>query len=252
MNPLHILQSRFGYPSFRLKQEEIINAVLQKKDTFVLMPTGGGKSLCYQIPALIFEGVTIVISPLIALMKDQVDALRLNGIKAAFLNSTQASSEQQSVMQALRANTLKMLYVAPERLLGNDAQFMQMLKGMKISLFAIDEAHCISQWGHDFRPEYRMLAQLKKHFPKAPVIALTATADKITQKDILEKLELDNPAVFVSSFNRPNIHYFIEQKKNQYPKVVEYLTKHRNDSGIIYCLSRDGTEVLAARLTEDG
>ncbi len=252
LTPEHILLQIFGYTQFRNNQREIIQNVLNGKDTFVLMPTGGGKSLCYQVPALMLEGVTIVISPLIALMKDQVDALRLNDIRATFLNSTQSGAEQQSIIRALKNNEIKLLYIAPERLLGNEARFVSFLKELNVSLFAIDEAHCISQWGHDFRPEYRMLAQLKKHFPKTPVIALTATADPLTQRDILEKLELHKPAVFVSSFNRPNIHYFIEQKKNFYPRLLDYLEKHKKDSGIIYCLSRDATEILAGRLTEDG
>src|SRR6478736_4630858 len=189
MNALTILQEKFGYASFRLEQEAIINVVLQKKDTFVLMPTGGGKSLCYQIPALIFDGLTVVISPLIALMKDQVDALRANGVEAAFLNSTQTAAEQVPVFQKVRSGELKLLYVAPERLLQSGDRFIDFLRELNVSLFAIDEAHCISSWGHDFRPEYLRLAALKREFPNVPLIALTATADKLVRKDIVERLE---------------------------------------------------------------
>jgi ATP-dependent DNA helicase RecQ len=246
MNPLHILQSHFGYPSFRLKQQEIINAVLEKKDTFVLMPTGGGKSLCYQIPALMFEGVTIVISPLIALMKDQVDALRVNGIPAAFLNSTQSSHEQDGILSKVKSKELKLLYLAPE------STFFKRITSFPVSLIAIDEAHCISQWGHDFRPEYLMLAQLKNAMPDVPVIALTATADRLTRKDIVEKLGLKQPVTFVSSFNRPNIRYTVEPKKESVARLINFLQKRREDSGIIYCLSRISTEILADDLTREG
>ena len=190
MDPLKILEKQFGYAGFRLHQEAIIESVLAKKDTFVLMPTGGGKSLCYQIPALMLEGLTIVVSPLIALMKDQVDALRVNGIQAAYLNSTQTYQEQEAILRDARLKKLKLLYLAPEKLLGNSMALLHTLETFGISLIAIDEAHCISHWGHDFRPEYLMLANLKKAFPEVPVVALTATADKLTQKDILEKLEL--------------------------------------------------------------
>src|SRR6478672_4497476 len=183
-----ILQHYFGYSQFRYNQQDIIENVLAKNDSIVLMPTGGGKSLCYQVPALIFDGVTIVVSPLIALMKDQVDALKLNGIAAAFLNSTLSSFEQSAVIQQLRQNKLKLLYVAPERLVGQNS-LLTLLKDINLSLFAIDEAHCISHWGHDFRPEYLVLGQLKKQFPEVPVIALTATADKLTRNDIIQKLE---------------------------------------------------------------
>src|SRR6186713_2041933 len=206
MIPLEILRDRFGYASFRLEQEAIIQAVLQKKDTFVLMPTGGGKSLCYQIPALLFDGLTVVISPLIALMKDQVDALRINGIEADYLNSTQSTEQQQEILNKVRQKKLKLLYLAPE------STFLKQLSTFDVSLVAIDEAHCISHWGHDFRPEYLMLAQLKRTMPHVPVIALTATADRLTQKDILEKLELNNPTTFLSSFNRPNICYTVAPK----------------------------------------
>ncbi|MEX2592647.1 MAG: DNA helicase RecQ [Anditalea sp.] len=250
--PIDILNKKFGFPAFRHHQKEIISRVLSKKDTFVLMPTGGGKSLCYQIPALIFEGVTIVISPLIALMKDQVDALRVNGIAAAFLNSTQSQLEQSDTIRQLENKQLKLLYLAPERLLGNDGQFIVFLKRIQVSLIAIDEAHCISQWGHDFRPEYLMLAKLKQELPKVPVIALTATADKLTQKDILSKLALKTPQTFLSSFNRANIQYFVEPKRNSYQRLLNFLSGHEEDSGIIYTLSRQSTEDLAARLTAEG
>jgi ATP-dependent DNA helicase RecQ len=250
--PLDILKTKFGFSAFRNHQKEIISRVLEKKDTFVLMPTGGGKSLCYQIPALIFEGVTIVLSPLIALMKDQVDALRVNGIPAAFLNSTQSTQEQSEVMSQLKNNQLKLLYLAPERLLGREGQFIEFLKDIQVSLFAIDEAHCISQWGHDFRPEYLMLAKLKQELPEVPVIALTATADKLTQRDILNKLNLESPKTFLASFNRANIAYFVEPKKNSYSRLLDFLSRHRDNSGIIYALSRQSTEDLSDKLCANG
>ena len=205
------LHDHFGYKEFRLNQEAIINTVLAGKDAVVLMPTGGGKSICYQLPALHFEGLTLVVSPLIALMKDQVDALRLNGIPAAFLNSSLPPAEQQVVMQQLKHNQLKLLYLAPERLMG-EGNFLSLLKDIRISLFAIDEAHCISQWGHDFRPEYLVLGDLKKKFPGVPMIALTATADDLTKKDIIGRLGLTDYRLFENSFNRANIHYYIRPK----------------------------------------
>ncbi len=251
-NALQILQQKFGYESFRLNQQAAIESVLAKKDCVVLMPTGGGKSLCYQIPSLLFDGLTLVISPLIALMKDQVDAMRSYGVEAAFLNSTQTSREQVEVFQAVRSGKLKLLYVAPERLLQSGDQFIDFLKSVKISLFAIDEAHCISSWGHDFRPEYIQLGKLKSYFPQIPIIALTATADKLVRKDILERLNIKNCRVFVSSFNRPNIYYGIEPKKNYYPKLINFLKRRPNESGIIYCLSRNSTENLAEDLRSEG
>jgi ATP-dependent DNA helicase RecQ len=251
-NVLSILKHKFGYSSFRLEQEEIIDHVLAGKDTFVLMPTGGGKSLCYQIPALALDGITVVVSPLIALMKDQVDALRVNGISAAFLNSTQGIETQKEIARQMKSGELKLLYVAPERIFSNEGRFMQFLKECKVSLFAIDEAHCISQWGHDFRPEYRQLAQLKVFFPNVPIIALTATADALTRDDILDKLNLQQPKTFVSSFNRANITYSIGNKRNYYEQLLGYLDLHKSDSGIIYCLSRTSTEDLADKLTRDG
>lgn len=263
MKPLEILKNRFGYESFRLEQEHAIEAVLQKRDTFVLMPTGGGKSLCYQIPSLLFEGLTIVISPLIALMKDQVDALRVNGIDAAYLNSTQSSAEQNDVVARARANKLKLLYLAPERLIRYEhregtpiisslSPLVDTLAKLNVSLIAIDEAHCISQWGHDFRPEYLMLSGLKKVFSGAPIIALTATADKLTRKDIVEKLALKDPAVFVSSFNRANIRYTVEPKRDSFETLIQFLKKRSDESGIIYCLSRASTERIAENLTLRG
>lgn len=268
MTPLEILSHRFGYASFRLEQERIIEAVLQKKDTFALMPTGGGKSLCYQIPALLFDGLTLVISPLIALMKDQVDALRVNGIEAAYLNSTQTYHEQNLIIEKARKKQLKLLYLAPERLITSDrdregvidpsqytfklSPMMNTLLSMDISMIAIDEAHCISHWGHDFRPEYLMLAQLKQALPGVPFIALTATADNLTRKDIVEKLALKDPAVFVSSFNRANIRYTVEQKRNSLEKLLGFLSERREQSGIIYCLSRGSTEKLADELQRSG
>lgn len=251
-SPKQILKAKFGYKSFRFNQEEIINSVLQKQDVFVLMPTGGGKSLCYQIPSLIFPGLTVVISPLIALMKDQVDEARANGIEAAYLNSTLTPQEKRDVITQVENNDLRLLYISPERLFSNEQQFIKFLKSINISLFAIDEAHCISHWGHDFRPEYRLLSSLKKEFSEVPVIALTATADNLTMKDILEKLKLNNPRIFISSFNRANIHYNIEPKRGMYARVLEYLRAHRDDSGIIYVLSRNSAEKLADKLTHDG
>ena len=249
---LEILKHRFGFDSFRMNQEAAIGAVLAKKDAVVLMPTGGGKSLCYQIPALLLDGLTVVISPLIALMKDQVDALRNNGIEAAFLDSTQTAVEQIEVFRDVRSGKLKLLYVAPERLLQSGDQFLDFLRGINISLFAIDEAHCISSWGHDFRPEYLRLAKLKTAFPQIPLIALTATADKLVRKDIIERLNVPNAELFVSSFNRPNIYYGVEPKRNSYGQLLEYLDKRNDESGIIYCLSRSSVDSLAADLQDEG
>ncbi|MGH9946279.1 MAG: DNA helicase RecQ [Pyrinomonadaceae bacterium] len=247
-----ILKHRFGYDSFRMNQEAAIAAVLEKKDCVVLMPTGGGKSLCYQIPALLQNGLTVVISPLIALMRDQVDALKNNGVEAAFLNSTQTGAEQVEVFRDVRSGKLKLLYVAPERLLQSGDQFLDFLRGINISLFAIDEAHCISSWGHDFRPEYLRLAALKQEFPSIPIIALTATADKLVRKDIVERLNIKGADVFVSSFNRPNIFYRVEPKRNSYDQLLDYLESRKEESGIIYCLSRSSVDSLAADLRDEG
>jgi ATP-dependent DNA helicase RecQ len=252
MTPLQALQKYFGYSEFRHQQAGIIDNLLNGRDVLTLMPTGGGKSLCYQLPAVLLGGLTIVISPLIALMKDQVDALNLNGIPAAFLNSSQTDTEQTAITKKLQNNQIKLLYLAPERIFRSGSTLINFLRSLNVCLIAIDEAHCISQWGHDFRPEYLMLAGLKKEFPKTPVIALTATADKLTRKDILEKLELDNPAEFVSSFNRANITYRVIPKKNSFNQLLDFLEKRKDDSGIIYCLSRKSTEELAAELREEG
>lgn len=252
MTPVQALQKHFGYNSFRHDQEAIIRHVLNKKDVLALMPTGGGKSICYQLPAVMLDGLTIVISPLIALMKDQVDALNVNGIPAAFLNSSQSTEEQIQLTTKLRNNQVKLLYLAPERLFANEGKLITFLKTLPVSLIAIDEAHCISHWGHDFRPEYLALANLKLEFPGIPVIALTATADKLTKKDILDKLNLKDPAIFVSSFNRANITYNVIPKKNSFNQLLAFLDSRKEESGIIYCLSRKSTESLAADLKEQG
>jgi len=252
MTPQQALQKYFGYSAFRHQQEAIIQHVLNKQDVMALMPTGGGKSLCYQLPAVLLNGLTIVISPLIALMKDQVDSLNVSGIPAAFLNSAQTPEEQRQLVEKLKHNQIKLLYLAPERLFGAENKLVPFLKTLNVVQIAIDEAHCISQWGHDFRPEYLMLAQLKREFPDVPVIALTATADKLTQKDILEKLNLHQPAVFASSFNRANINYTVIPKKNSFKQLTSFLNERGDESGIIYCLSRKSTEDLAADLKDAG
>ena len=252
MTPLQALQKYFGYSAFRHPQDAIISHVLSGDDVLVLMPTGGGKSLCYQLPAVLMNGLTIVISPLIALMKDQVDSLNVNGIPAAFLNSSQSPDEQSVITTRLKNNQLKLLYLAPERLFGSGSALMVFLRSLSVCLIAIDEAHCISHWGHDFRPEYLALAGLKNEFPKIPVIALTATADQLTRNDILDKLGLDKPVQFVSSFNRANITYRVVPKKNSFNQLLTFLDERKEDSGIIYCLSRKSVEELAADLKEQG
>ncbi len=252
MNALPLLKKYFGFESFRPLQEEIINAIINKKDCLVLMPTGGGKSLCYQIPALLSDGLTVVISPLIALMKDQVDALRLNGISAAFLNSSMDKESQSALIEQVTNGKIKLLYIAPERLSVGLTSFITFLKTLNVSLFAIDEAHCISHWGHDFRPDYLLLSKLKENFPDVPLIALTATADNLTRNDIIDKLKLDSPRIFISSFNRSNIRYIVEDKIDHFNKIIEFVNSHNEESGIIYCLSRNNTEDLAAKLVENG
>ena len=246
------LKHFFGYDEFRLTQLPVIESILRGEDTLAIMPTGAGKSICYQLPAMLLPGITIVVSPLIALMKDQVDALLANGIYGAFLNSTQSPEEQNRVIKDAQEGNVKLLYIAPERIPANSEAFFTFLKKLGPSLFAIDEAHCISSWGHDFRPEYLKLAALKKQFPNVPVIGLTASADKVTQHDIVERLALHQPKVFISSFNRPNIQYFIRPKKNAFGHILEYIKKHKDDSGIIYALSRASTEDIAGKLHAAG
>lgn len=251
-SPSQILQQYFGYDNFRLEQANAVENVIAKKDTFVLMPTGGGKSLCYQVPALVLDGTAIVISPLIALMKDQVDALRVNGISASYINSSMSSFEQNETLNQLKNGQLKLLYVAPEKLSSDNGAFLKLLNKVNISLFAVDEAHCVSHWGHDFRPDYLFLNGIKKQFPQVPIIALTASADEITRKDIIKQLNLQNPLVLISSFDRANIKYFVQPKQSVFQNIIQYLNEHPNDSGIIYCLSRKGTEEMSNNLRENG
>ena len=246
------LKHFFGYDEFRLNQLPIIESVLNGEDTLAIMPTGAGKSICYQLPAMLLPGITIVVSPLIALMKDQVDALLANGIYGAFLNSSQPAEEQQRIIKDAQEGNVKLLYIAPERIPANSDAFFDFVRQLNPSLFAIDEAHCISSWGHDFRPEYLKLAVLKKQFPAIPVIALTASADKVTQHDIVERLALPHPKIYISSFNRPNIYYHIRPKRDAFAHILEYIKSHKDDCGIIYALSRKSTEDIAGRLHEAG
>ena len=248
---LQVLQTVFGYPAFRGAQADIIDVMAQGGDALVLMPTGGGKSLCYQIPALLREGCGVVISPLIALMQDQVDALDELGVRAAFLNSTQSFDEAMRVERALRKGDLDLLYIAPERLL--TPRCLELLESSRIALFAIDEAHCVSQWGHDFRPEYIRLSVLHERFPAVPRMALTATADFQTRAEIVERLQLRTAREFVSSFDRPNIRYQIVEKENGRRQLLDFIrSEHAGDAGIVYCLSRKKVEETAEFLNENG
>ena len=249
---LKTLKTYFGYTQFRPLQQEIISCILNKKDTLVLMPTGGGKSICYQLPALMMEGTAIVVSPLISLMKDQVESLQANGIAARALNSSNNETENANLRLECAQGKIKLLYISPERLL-SEVGFL--LRDIKISLFAIDEAHCISQWGHDFRPEYTQLKVLRQQFPQVPIVALTATADKITRQDILRQLAMRDPQIFISSFDRPNLSLEVKrgyQQKEKIRAIVKFIERHPGESGIIYCMSRNGTEKVAELLEEKG
>ena len=249
---LQTLKTYFGYDSFRPLQEEIIRHILDGNDAFVLMPTGGGKSICYQLPALLREGTAVVVSPLISLMKDQVEALCANGISAGALNSSNDETENAALRRACTEGRLKLLYISPEKLL---AEANYLLRDMHISLFAIDEAHCISQWGHDFRPEYAQMGILHQQFPNVPIIALTATADKITREDIIRQLHLNHPRIFISSFDRPNLSLTVKRSYRQKEKsktILDFIARHPGESGIIYCMSRSKTESVAQMLQKQG
>ena len=248
--PVDLLRRVFGYAQFRGEQRAIIDHLIAGGDALVLMPTGGGKSLCYQVPALARQGTAIVVSPLIALMQDQVEALRQNGVEAAFLNSSQDAATQRAVEQRFASGALKLLYVAPERLLTE--RCLDLLGRVPLALFAVDEAHCVSQWGHDFRPEYRQLTILHERFPQVPRIALTATADARTRVEIIERLRLESARCFVASFDRPNIRYRVVEKDNARRQLEGFLAGHAGESGIVYCLSRKKTEETADWLNERG
>lgn len=249
---LQTLKTYFGYDSFRPLQEEIIRHILDGNDALVLMPTSGGKSICYQLPALLREGTAVVVSPLISLMKDQVEALCANGISAGALNSSNDETENAALRRACMEGRLKLLYISPEKLL---AEANYLLRDMHISLFAIDEAHCISQWGHDFRPEYAQMGILHQQFPHVPIIALTATADKITREDIIRQLHLNHPRTFISSFDRPNLSLTVKrgyQQKEKSKTILDFIARHPGESGIIYCMSRSKTESVAQMLQKQG
>ena len=247
---LPLLKQAFGYSEFRDGQHAVIEATLQGHDSFVLMPTGGGKSLCYQLPALMLPNVTLVVSPLMSLMKDQVDALQANGIAAEFVNSSLSREQVMQVFSRLRRGEIKLLYVAPERLL--QPQFIQRLRDVGVSLFAIDEAHCISQWGHDFRPDYMALTLIRQHFPQVPVMALTATADSATRQDIVQQLSLQQAHVHLGSFDRPNIRYTVQEKFRAVDQLVSYLQQQDGASGIVYCGSRRKVDELTVQLAQRG
>src|SRR5438552_2584027 len=244
------LKKHFGYDEFRPLQEEIVTDALAGRDVFALMPTGGGKSLCFQLPALLREGLTIVVSPLISLMKDQVDALQTSGIAATFLNSALDRDEAVARLRRLHRGEYQLLYVAPERLMLDT--FLERARNWNVAQIAIDEAHCISEWGHDFRPEYRELKKLRRHLPDVPIMALTATATQRVRKDIVDQLHLRNARCYVASFNRANLTYRVVAKSSAYQQVRDFIRARPNESGIVYCASRKSTDALAEKLTRDG
>ncbi|MDD7717527.1 MAG: ATP-dependent DNA helicase, partial [Bacteroidales bacterium] len=249
---LGVLRQFYGYPSFLPMQYEVISHIMSGGDSIVLMPTGGGKSLCYQIPALLSDGCCVVVSPLLALMKDQVDALIANGVPAASINSMQTEAQNRDVLDCALAGRIKLLYISPERLLGDLDNWS---KHIKISLLAIDEAHCISQWGHDFRPEYTQLSVLKEHFPGVPIVALTATADQITRDDIRKQLNIPDAKLFLSSFDRKNISLTVLSGytgADKFNTLVKFIDRHHGECGIIYCFSRKNTETLTEKLKRRG
>ncbi|EJW99548.1 ATP-dependent DNA helicase RecQ [gut metagenome] len=249
---LHTLKTYFGYDSFRPMQEAVIRHLLEGKDALVLMPTGGGKSICYQLPALLCKGTAIVVSPLISLMKDQVESLCANGVPAGALHSNNTETENSALRRACTDGKIKLLYISPEKLV---AESNYLLRDMQVSFFAIDEAHCISQWGHDFRPEYTQMGMLRQLFPGIPVIALTATADKLTRQDIIQQLHLKNPGIFISSFDRPNLSLTVKggyQQKEKTKAILNFINRHKGESGIIYCMSRNKTESVAQMLNRNG
>jgi ATP-dependent DNA helicase RecQ len=245
-----VLKKYYGYDTFRPMQEDIIQSILSGRDTVVLMPTGGGKSVCFQVPAVVSEGVCVVVSPLIALMKDQVEALKANGISAEYINSSVSQSEQNAICSDCANGYLKLLYVSPEKLLSQG--FIQFLQRLRVSMFAIDEAHCISSWGHDFRPEYTQLRVLREQFPNTPIIALTATADRLTQRDIQQQLRLHDPQVFLSSFDRPNLNLIVRPGQDRVGGILDFIERHPGESGIVYCLSRKQCETLTQKLQAKG
>ncbi|EPC4056070.1 ATP-dependent DNA helicase RecQ [Vibrio parahaemolyticus] len=246
VTPQRVLEEVFGYQTFRDGQQEVIESAVEGKDSLVIMPTGGGKSLCYQIPALVRSGITLVISPLISLMKDQVDQLKANGVAAECVNSTMSREELLSVYNRMHSGQLKLVYVSPERVLMRD--FIERLENLPLAMIAVDEAHCISQWGHDFRPEYAALGQLKQHFSHVPFMALTATADDATRRDILERLRLHEPHVHLGSFDRPNIRYNLVEKHKPISQIIRYLDTQKGNCGIIYCGSRKKVEMVTEML----